>query len=403
MSCRMVMNEALSRVRCLHKFGRPGTSGAAFSHKTARRRTQKRSGVESQQAGSQAQAEIQEASRLGLGPRFRVLKLVQSLFACFAGDFGKGQTLPDDLRSQCVEAVTIGHADPMVEPKGLLIHIAEQVEGFDADVRSAKSALQEAPEVFQTVSVDIPLHVGLRMIDELMDVIAAQSKIGIRFIGEQMRAQFDVVLDRNIEASPTAIFQNGDAHLTAALQYRVDGNLADSTTSLALHDALLAIMVHVAHLPTDEGLIDFNFPVQLAAGALVLHGKPNALKHEPSSLLADSNSAMNFIARNAVLAVGKLPHGEQPLVEGDRRIFKDRADLDGKLGLRVAGLALPKPTGFQEANLVRSAGRADDFAVLPSPSGQIANAVLWIREINDCFLECFRFGYHDESSIIQVA
>ncbi len=45
--------------------------------------------------------------------------------------------------------------------------------------------------------------------------------------------------------------------------------------------------------------------------------------------------AGNLVTADTVLAVGDHPHCGQPLVQTDRRIFHDGADLDGELTLRM--------------------------------------------------------------------
>jgi hypothetical protein len=55
----------------------------------------------------------------------------------------------------------------------LLIEIAEQVEGLDADLGVLDPALQQAPEVLDAVSVHVAPHIGLSMIDDLVRILLA--------------------------------------------------------------------------------------------------------------------------------------------------------------------------------------------------------------------------------------
>ena len=131
-------------------------------------------------------------------------------------------------------------------------------------------------------------------------------------------------------------------------------------------------MVHIANLAANEGFIDFDFAVQLAAIETILHGQSDTLEHEPCSLLTHSDSAMEFLGTKPVLAIGKLPHGEQPLVQADCRVLKDGPDLDGELSLGMPSFALPKVPGRQETNLVRPAAWTNNLAVLPAPIREVA-------------------------------
>src|SRR5207244_13299643 len=64
---------------------------------------------------------------------------------------------------------------------------------------------------------------------------------------------------------------------------------------------------------------------------VILQSQPKALKHEPCRLLSDAESAMDFHAADAILAVAQHPISHHPFVESERGILKDRADLDGEL------------------------------------------------------------------------
>jgi hypothetical protein len=110
---------------------------------------------------------------------------------------------------------------------------------------------------------------------------------------------------------------------------------------------------------------------------------------------------VNLPRRNAILAVSHLPHSQKPLIQTDRRVFKDRPDLDGELSFGMASLALPEAPRRQKTDLLGTSDWTHD-AIFPAPIRQIVNAVLWIREVNDCFLKGLWFGCDDESSITGI-
>jgi len=86
------------------------------------------------------------------------------------------------------------------------------------------------------------------------------------------------------------------------------------------------------------------------------------------------------------------PYSREPRVQAERRIFKDRPDLYGKLTPGMPDAALPAQLIRQEANLRATATRADD-AVFPfGPMRyEVVQAVLLVREVNDCFLKGLGF------------
>src|SRR5271168_838493 len=74
---------------------------------------------------------------------------------------------------------------------------------------------------------------------------------------------------------------------------------------------------------------------------IVLHRQTDAVKHEPSRLLSNTDSAGNFVGTDAVLAIRNHPNGDEPLVEGNWRVLENGADLGTELLAGMIGLALP--------------------------------------------------------------
>src|ERR1700730_18156255 len=119
----MRTHETFRRVRTLHGASGSRACGASRRHKTTRRETPQTGREEPQQARAEAKSQTYEAFRLG--PRCNVLVALR-FFTHLTGDLGKSQTLANNLRSQ--RAVTVSHSDPVIEPKGLLVHVAEEME-----------------------------------------------------------------------------------------------------------------------------------------------------------------------------------------------------------------------------------------------------------------------------------
>ena len=122
--------------------------------------------------------------------------------------------------------------------------------------------------------------------------------------------------------------------------------------------------VHVAGLAADVGFIYFDLAIQLAA-VVALHGQANPVIHEPAGFLGDAERARQFIARNAVLAVGDHPGRQHPVLEGKRRILENRADLGRKLGAGMLLTALETTLIGEPEHVGTAASRASHFAVRP--------------------------------------
>ncbi len=165
--------------------------------------------------------------------------------------------------------------------------------------------------------------------------------------------------------------------------------------------ALTFAQVHIAGLPADESLVNFNFSAEFASEEIILQGQPDAVKHEPCGLLSNIQSAGNLVAADPILAVSKHPRCRKPLVQTDRAVLVDRADLDGELALSMMAAALPYAALWIEAYLLRAASWAG-HATRPATHSKVVNAVVGIREIQDCFLKRFRFlahGVHHEQKL----
>ncbi len=66
---------------------------------------------------------------------------------------------------------------PIIEPERFFVEIPEKVERLITDVCTLEAPLEQAPKIFQSVRVDVPPHISLRMVNGLMDIIAFQSVI----------------------------------------------------------------------------------------------------------------------------------------------------------------------------------------------------------------------------------
>jgi hypothetical protein len=153
-------------------------------------------------------------------------------------------------------------------------------------------------------------------------------------------------------------------------------------------------LVHLPRFPADESLIRFDMARKLV-GRLHAERDANSMVHEPRRLLSDADSAVDLVARNTVLAVNNLPHCHEPLIQAERRIFKDRAGLGSELAKFMLLATLPTVVLLLENYAVTSATRAS-YTSRPPTSHQVLSAVRRVREVYDGFLKCLGFvgGFH---------
>lgn len=261
-----------------------------------------------------------------------------------------------------------------------------------AHIRAGNPALEQRPEILKTVSVYAAIYVLHGMVNHLMRVVSCESFIGLESIGVECGTSGNVLVDFILQYSLLATRNHTGADLAAAFQDAHDGSLVlrsgTGDTALALTD------VHIPRLPADETFIYLDLAAKFATKEIVSHEKPNAMQHEPCGLLCDSKCPVNLPRTDAILTVSDEPNAGQPLFKRQRRIFKDRTDLDGELPFGMANAALPAALLCQESDAVASADGASDNAIGPTPSGQIFQAIVRVGEILDGFLKGFRLANH---------
>jgi len=224
-----------------------------------------------------------------------------------------------------------------------------------------------------------------------MRVVGFESLVGNPFVALQRSSSGDMLSDFRLYGFPLAIRHYLCANTPPAFQHPEHDSLVGSASP---GDALFPLaQVHVARLAADESLINFDLSAQLGTEEIILHRKADAVEHEPCRLLGYFHVTRNLITGHAILAVSDHPSCGEPFVERDRGIFHHGSDLDGELALGVMRTALPNAPLSMELYLVRSASRAEHASIRPSPDRQIVDAVIWIREIYDCFLQALRFGH----------
>jgi hypothetical protein len=154
-------------------------------------------------------------------------------------------------------------------------------------------------------------------------------------------------------------------------------------------------LVHVLEQATDMAFIGFHDTRELLVKGLRFDGRADPVQHEPRGFLGHFDGAVEFVGRDAVLAVGNHPDREEPLAQANGRVFKDRPDTDGELLL--AALALPELARGDERLLGPVAVRAED-AFRPTQRHGEREGVVLIGEERDRLLKGLR-----ESRILSVA
>ncbi len=96
------------------------------------------------------------------------------------------QPLADSSLHHNFEPVTVAVV-AFVEPKNLFVEIALQVERCAMRVRALERPLEKRPEIFDAVDVDATRNIARRVVDELVNKIAAMRGVRCRRVGVNVR------------------------------------------------------------------------------------------------------------------------------------------------------------------------------------------------------------------------
>lgn len=248
--------------------------------------------------------------------------------------------------------------------------------------------------------MNLTVNVLFRMVNHLMNVVSMKAAIAFPTICEQFRALLYIASHFGVQSQLSGIVNNLCSDLTVTLLESHDSNLANAAR--ACNPRVSLVSVHIAgKTAADVGFVSLNLTAHLHLKRSGLHGKTDAMNHEPSGLLSNADSAMDFIRTDAVLTVRQHPDRRQPLIQAKRRIFKDRSNFDGELTARVRALALPLALLRQKANVSAPACRTDN-TVRPASRHKVVKAVVSIREEDDCLLKCFRGRHAKEYARIKL-
>jgi hypothetical protein len=348
----------------------------------ARRHSHARKAEEENRTGKETKEAEQAKSlafSLSASLAFRSLSLV-----LFVGEPIPSQTASSHLTAHDSEALPIRELASVVA-EALLVKITEQVIGFHADVRALKLSLHQAPEVLHRVRMNIAVCVLYGVIHNRVPILRIKPVVRLQSVTEESATRLYVLLNVLVKFMLPAIRNSEGEDLAAALHHSQSDGLI--LAPRAGNNLLTACAVHIARFAADERFIYFDFARQFRSG-LILHRFANAVKHEPSGLLGQSEVARDFVAAHTILAVGNKPHSREPLAQRDRRFIEDRTDFNGELFPAFRSAALPNSARLEEHRFLCLAVRALQ-AIGPALARKIVQSVVGIVEVNNRFGQCF--------------
>src|SRR5438270_723190 len=168
---------------------------------------------------------------------------------------------------------------------------------FDAHIGSADTALQQAPEVFQSVGMNGSVYVCDRMIDDLVGVFSGQTFVRKQLVGIQSGASFYPLLDFLLHNLLATILNDNGLDFSAALDESDNCSFAFAASSGYSAPSLRDM--HVPRFSAYESFVYFNVAPNFHDAA-ILQRKPDAVIHEPCGSLHDAEIASEFVAADSV-------------------------------------------------------------------------------------------------------
>src|SRR5438874_13249526 len=83
---------------------------------------------------------------------------------------------------------------------------------FDRNISPFDAALEQRPKVFQSVSVNVPFRVTLRVINDLMHIFIGQLVVRAQRIGENFASLFNILANGRINVVSSDAFNNLASH-----------------------------------------------------------------------------------------------------------------------------------------------------------------------------------------------
>src|SRR5690242_13644543 len=118
-----------------------------------------------------------------------------------------------------------------------------------SNVGSTKAALQQRPEVLNSVGVNIALYIALKMVHNQVSVVARQPLIVHELIGHDPSSRHDAIFDDLVHLFLLAFMaENGSLNFAIAFKHTHDSSLAVT----ALHSAIStqALTLRSVHVPS---------------------------------------------------------------------------------------------------------------------------------------------------------
>ena len=294
-----------------------------------------------------------------------------------------GQPLADDGNDERIQPLKgVAAHVRRIQPESELIDVLAKVLLADLVVDPVNSAFQERPDALHAVrgSAALGVHAS-HVIDGLVTKEQPiQAQVAGRFIREESRADFHVVMDGLLQTACAGIGQRHRNSLAITGAHPDYGSLSHSATP----SSELLVLVFIALLAADEAFVDLDHAAQLVELPAARLTEP--MEHKPCRLLGNADLFRQLHRRDSLSRRDQQVHRVEPFVERNVRPLENGSRADGEI--EVTGVAAVEAALACGDALQAFARRAND-AVLPEPGFEVEPCGLGIRE----HLEKLKRGY----------
>src|SRR6266496_959722 len=145
-----------------------------------------------------------------------------------------------------------------VKSKRFLIQISEQMKRLNVYISPANHSLEQRPKVFNSVSVDVPFNITLRMVDHVVDVFVAKMFVRWQRVSNQFRAFLDLFANLRVKIVAAHSLHNlcHDAgSFVRRIAFKQTKHSGFSKPSVRIP---LFVGVHVTGATADKCFVSFN-------------------------------------------------------------------------------------------------------------------------------------------------
>src|SRR6266851_2326550 len=162
------------------------------------------------------------------------------------------------------------------------------MERLNRNVGASQRSLEERPEIFDSLRMNLPFDVSLGMIHDIMHETIMQRVVSNPFIRVHLRPMLHRVKNFFLQRLALHVRNNFGSDLpNVTVEHSDDDGLSLGSALDVVADPLF--VVHVLEVPANEGFVNLDWPRVPAdfCERAILQGQPKPLKNEPCGLLCN--------------------------------------------------------------------------------------------------------------------